>query len=112
MWQKEAEKVDEESAEKLKKALLRRALGCSVKDEVCEYSIGENGEPILSKKKVTRRTLPADLSALKLLLEKFLDESDIEKMSDEELIKERSRLLKLLKEEEDANREMHSNDEV
>lgn len=98
--------MSEPYEEKLKKALLKKALGCETKEQVCEYSIGENGEQVLSKKKVTKKMLSPDISALKLLLDRFYDDVSIEKMTDEELLRERDRLMQLLKEEEEnANRE-------
>ncbi len=105
--------MSELSEEKLKKALLKKALGYETKEQVCEYSIGENGEAVLSKKKVTKKQMSPDMSALKLLLERFYTEIEPEKMTDEELEKERTRLLQLLKEEEEnANRESEQSNQV
>ncbi len=101
------ETLSDLSEEKLKKALLKKALGYVAKEQVCEYSIDENGDEVLSKKKVTKKQLSPDLSALKILLEKFYGDFSVEDMSDEELEKEKFRLLQLLKEEEEnANRKM------
>lgn len=105
--------MDEMAEEQLKNALLKKALGGTTSEQVCEYSIDENGQPVLSKKKVTRKQVSPDLAALKFLLEGYYREADIEKMTDQELKAERARLLQLLKEEEeDADREMHENDEM
>ena len=54
----------------------------------------ENGELKLIKKKVTKRDIPPDIKAVKLLLEG----DSCASMSDEQLEKEREELLKLLKE--------------
>ncbi len=103
--------MDDLSEEKLKKALLKKALGYVAKEQVCEYSVDENGEEVLSKKKVTKKQLSPDLAALKILLEKFYANTCVEKMSDEELEQEKIRLLQLLKEEEEnANRKMQETD--
>ena len=75
--------MDDLSEEKLKKALLKKALGYVAKEQVCEYSVDENGEEVLSKKKVTKKQLSPDLAALKILLEKFYANTCVEKMSDE-----------------------------
>lgn len=105
--------MDEMAEEQLKNALLKKALGGTTSEQVCEYSIDENGQPVLSKKKVTRKQVSPDLAALKFLLEGYYREADIEKMTDQELKTERARLLQLLKEEEeDADRKMHENDEM
>lgn len=105
--------MDEAAEEQIKNALLKKALGGTTSEQVCEYSIDENGQPVLSKKKVTRKQVSPDLAALKFLLEGYYRSADIEKMTDEELKSERARLLQLLKEEEeDAVRQMLEDDEV
>lgn len=109
----EGKALDESAEEQLKNALLKKALGGTTSEQICEYSIDENGQPILSKKKVTRKQVSPDLAALKFLLEGFYREADIEKMTDVELKTERARLLQLLKEEEEnADRKMHEDDEM
>lgn len=68
-----------------------------------EYTIDEGGKEKLIKKKVTKKYVPPDLSSAKVLLEKFQG-NEISTMSKEELLKERQRLLKQLKEfEEDED---------
>ncbi|MDE5789086.1 MAG: hypothetical protein K2H78_01585, partial [Clostridia bacterium] len=54
----------------------------------------EDGELKLVKKKVTRRDIPPDIKAVKLLL----DSDDLSAATDGELEEERGRLLKMLKE--------------
>ncbi|MBQ0099035.1 MAG: hypothetical protein KBS91_00610 [Firmicutes bacterium] len=83
---------------KLKKALIKKALGFDATEVVEEYSSSEEGEIKLSKKKITKKVVPPDMTALRLLMEE--DFKDLDKMSDEELEKEKEKLLKLLKEEE------------
>ena len=77
----------------LKDALIKKALGYDATEVVEEYVSGEEGEIKLSKKKVTKKNVPPDITAIKMLLEKQVD---IPSMSDEELEKERVRLIKLL----------------
>ncbi len=79
----------------LKSALIKKALGYDATEVVEEYIADEEGVK-LSKKKVTKKNVPPDITAIKLLLEG--DELDLSKMSDDELIKEKERLLKLLAE--------------
>ena len=78
-------------------AIIKRALGYDSKEIVEEYVKGDEGEIVLSKKKVTIKNVPPDVSALKILLDldKSIDESE---MTDEELDEEIERLLLLLKE--------------
>ena len=89
---------DSKDNKKLKEALLNKALGYTTQEVVEEY--GYTGEEIvLQKRKTSTKSYPPDLSALQILLEKEVKEpSDIEKMSDEELLKEKERLIKMLKE--------------
>jgi hypothetical protein len=60
-----------------------------------EYSAGEEGEIKLIKKKVTKKNVPPDLSALKMLLES--QNPSVTQMTDEELLLEREKLLSELK---------------
>lgn len=85
-----------------KSALIKRALGYDADEVVEEYSYDEDGKGKLSKKKVTKKHYAPDISAMKIVLERYLSYSkeEIELMSDEELKAERNRLLNLLKEEE------------
>lgn len=79
--------------EKLKKALLKKALGYVTQETVSEFLDGDDGVKLI-KKKVTRKSVPPDVTALKMILED--GPTDIEKLSDEELEKEKLRLLELL----------------
>ena len=91
--------------EKIKKALLKKALGYETREVVEEYVLDDDGNKKLSKKKVTKKHVSPDISAVKILLQQYNSDlsCEIENMTDEELLAERTRLLKLLKEEEDAN---------
>ena len=63
----------------------------SASETVEEFAV-ENGELKLVKKKVTKREIPPDIKAVKLLLDGG------EELSDEELEAEKTRLYKMLKE--------------
>ncbi len=80
----------------VKDALRRRALGFETDEIVEEYAFQE-GEAVLLKRKVTKKTVPPDMQAAKMLLE---EETPTVSMSDEQLAAEKARLLRLLKEEE------------
>ncbi len=96
----EKERKDVEDEDKIKKALLKKALGYNASETVEEYSFSD-GEPVLSKRKVTSKHYSPDISAVKLLLERYYRtyEDKVLSMSDDELLKEEERLLKLLKKE-------------
>lgn len=86
--------------QELRQALCKRAIGFESDEIVEEYVADENGKPMLSKRKITKKFNPPDINALRFLLEQnnLLDD-DISKMTDEELLRERDRLLSLLKDE-------------
>ncbi len=81
------------------KALLKRAKGYNYKEVQEEYAVKEDGEIALTKRKVTEKYCPPDSGALKTYLE-LSEEDGISELSDEELERERRRLLKELEKEE------------
>ncbi len=94
-----------EEEEKIKKALLKKALGYSADEVVMEYATDEEGLPKLIKKKVTKKHFSPDISAIKVLFEKYYKTyaEEIAGMTDSELEEERERLLQIIKEEEGGN---------
>ena len=80
--------------EKIKGALLERALGYDADEVVEEYGFSE-GEAVLVKRKVTKKRVPPDIQAAKMLLD---GAPPLTSLSDEQLQKEKERLLLLLKE--------------
>ena len=88
--------------ENIKDALLKKAIGFERDEIVEEYTTDENGNAVLSKRKITKKVNPPDVNALKFLLEQnSLFDDEISKMTDEQLLAEKERLLQLLKEKED-----------
>lgn len=85
-----------ESKESVKDALIKCAVGLSASEVVEEFSADGEGELKLVKRKVTRRDVPPDIKAVKMIM----DGENLSGLSDEELAAERERLIKLLKEEE------------
>lgn len=77
-----------------KQVLIKKALGYDATEIVEEYVSGEEGEIKLTKKKITKKNVPPDLSALKLLLDS--ENENVQNMTDEELELERERLIKEL----------------
>ena len=82
--------------EKIKGALLERALGYDADEVVEEYRVSE-GEAVLVKRKVTKKRVPPDIQAAKMLLD---GAPPLTSLSDEQLQREKERLLLLLKEEQ------------
>ena len=90
MKEKQTKQVDTVN-ENLKSALLKKALGYSVTETVEEYVGSDEGEIKLLKKKVTKKKVPPDVTALKMLLDE--NKIPISEYTDEQLEKERQRLL-------------------
>ena len=87
------EKID---SARFKTALVKKALGYDATEVVEEYVSDDAGEVKLTKKKVTKKNVPPDLTALKMLLDQT--EVPVSEMTDEQLEEEKQRLLKLLSE--------------
>lgn len=83
------------SEQEIREAIIKVALGYSLEEVTEEYGV-ENGQLKLVKRKETKKDIPPDLKAVKLLL----DDKDYSALSDEELEQEKQKLLKRLKEEE------------
>lgn len=81
--------------DRIRDAILKVALGYTVEEVTEEYD-AKDGELRLIKRKETKKDVPPDLKAVKLLLE----DSDYSALTDEQLEEERQRLLRELKEEE------------
>ena len=94
----------------MREELLKKALGYEADEVVVEYGFDENGNQKPAKKKVTTKHYAPDISAIKVLIENFFNQysSSISAMSTEELENEKQRLLSLLKEEDDANRNVQN----
>lgn len=75
-------------------ALKKCAVGFEALEVMEEFGV-EDGELRLLKKKVTKRAVPPDIKAVKMLI----DENDISSLTDEELEEEKEKLLSELKEE-------------
>ena len=89
--------MDEKTRRKIEKALVQRAIGYDTQETIEEFSESEE-ELRLTKRKVTTKSVPPDISAAKLLFDMGVGEEDISNVSDAELEEEKNRLLKLLEE--------------
>lgn len=83
--------------ERVKNALIKCATGMSADEVVEEFAVSD-GELKLVKRKVTKREIPPDIKAVKLLMD------GKEEISDERLEEEKQKLLELL-EKNDAENE-------
>ena len=87
--------IKNKDIEALKKALLKKATGYVCEEITNEYTVDENGKEHLQKKKISKKYVPSDLSAIKMLLELFCEnEFAYADMSDVELDKEAIKLFK------------------
>lgn len=83
---------------KLNKALIKRALGY-LNREVTEEFCKEKEKMVLTKRKVTKKNVPPDIMAVKVLLEMYSENQNLDfaNMTDEELLIERDKLIEKLK---------------
>ena len=82
--------------EKIMKTLLKKATGYSHDEIQEEYAVKDEGDIVLTKRKITSKYYPPDSTALKTYIE-LSSGNNIENLSDDELEKEKQRLLKQLK---------------
>lgn len=75
--------------------LLKKAKGYEVVETTQEYTFDDDGNKKLMKEKVSTKSVPPDISAIKTYIE--LADSEIYSMSNEELKAEKERLIKTLK---------------
>ncbi len=87
--------------EKLLNILYKKALGYKT-EEVQEEFVNDEGKLELVKRKISTKHVPPDISAAKIYLE-ITENNSLKDMTDDELEAEKTRLLKLLKEEEETN---------
>ena len=87
--------------EKLLNILYKKALGYKT-EEVQEVFVNDEGKLELVKRKISTKHVPPDISAAKIYLE-ITESNSLNDMTDDELEAEKTRLLKLLKEEEETN---------
>jgi len=84
--------------EELCEVLYKRAMGFVCEETVDEYAVSGGGEELkLVKRKITAKYNPPDLAAIKALLE--FDGDGLNNLTDEELEKEKQRLIERLKKE-------------
>ncbi|MDR1905934.1 MAG: hypothetical protein LBQ27_03325 [Clostridiales bacterium] len=77
------------------RALIKKAKGYETKEVIDEFVVDESSVPILSKRKVTYKDIPPDISAAKTLAE-FKNAGGYGDFTEDELKKEKERLLREL----------------
>lgn len=77
------------------RSLIKRAKGYSYNEVQEEFKVNEDGELSLVKRKVCEKHCPPDSAALKTYLE-LTPQTSVADMSDSELERERTRLLREL----------------
>lgn len=83
--------------EKIEKALMKKAMGYDFEESVEEFSLDEeNGKYKPCKKRISKKHMPPDIPAMKALLSLCDNSSKYDLMTEEELLKERARLLQEL----------------
>ncbi len=75
--------------------LRKKAVGYEVTETTAEYAIDDEGHHKIVKEKRATKYVPPDLAAIKAYME--IKDGELYSMSDEELKKERERLLNDLK---------------
>ena len=79
------------------KILLRKAKGYSFREKTDEFVVVDGEKKLIKSKVVTKRIQP-DVNAVKALLTLADGETDVTKMTDEQLQVEKLRLIRLLNE--------------
>ena len=80
---------------RIEDALIKKAVGYLAEEITEEYSEGE-GETKLVKRKVVKKYVPPDMSAIKILLDGD-KEKTLAELSDQELEQEKQRIISALK---------------
>ena len=87
--------MNSKTKKEITEALKKKAVGFDTFETVEEFTESD-GEIKLVKRKVTKKTVPPDVSAVKLLLDIEGESSPISSLSDEALENERAKLIKFL----------------
>lgn len=97
--------------EKTLKILRESILGTTAKETTTEYALDEETNKMkMVKKKVSEKFMPPNADIIKLFYQHyFVAEVDYDKLTDEQLILEKHRLLKELEEESDSGKNKTKN---
>ncbi len=81
--------------ELIARILTKKAKGYTVRESTDEYAVVEGEKRLVKSKTVTKR-VPPDVNAIRALLAMEQSETDVTKLTDEQLQVEKLRLLRLL----------------
>lgn len=90
---KKQKKKETGEKEEIVNALKKKAMGFNLDEVVEEYVCTPEGEIKLSKRKITKKFVPPDIPAVRILLGQYERQTDISQLSEEELKEEKKRLL-------------------
>lgn len=96
---KKTKKDDEKTL--IVNALRKKAMGFDNDEIVEEYVCTEDGEIKLSKRKITKKFVPPDIPAAKILLGQIEKQTDLSVFTEEQLHEEKKRLLEELAKSDD-----------
>lgn len=82
--------------------LYKKAKGYEVEETTVEYGFDEEGNKRILKEKTSTKYVPPDITALKAYME--LKDGELYSMTDAELIEEKKRLIKELKNTEKSEK--------
>ena len=93
------------------KILKQSILGTTAKETTTEFVLDEETNKMkVVKKKVSEKFMPPNADIIKLFYQHYLGkDEDYEKLTDDELIMEKQRLLKELEEENDGRKSKTKN---
>lgn len=94
-----------QNCDDLIEALKLKAFGYQTKEIIEEYALDDHENERLIKKKVTKKNVPPDITAVKVLLElqQLENQTDVSKLTNEELDEKIDEIIKKLKENENDN---------
>ena len=88
----------EREKDRILESICRRAEGYTVEETLTEYVIDEEGNRKPVKEKTQNKHYPTDIAAAKAYMELICPEGEFASMTDEELVREKTRLIKELSE--------------
>ena len=103
---KKTKKIEKkQNCDDLIDALKLKAFGYQTKEIIEEYALDDHENERLVKKKVTQKNVPPDITAVKVLLEiqQLENQTDVSKLTNEEVDAKIDEIIKKLKENENDN---------
>ena len=89
---KKIKKVEIENNENIEQVIIKKALGYKVEETVDEFTVVDD-ELKLTKRKVSIKYYPPDLSAIEILMKNKIDSNKLNNLSDKQLEEEKQKLI-------------------